>query len=137
MNIIHTQPGDVLHHYSVRIGEGGVLRPDNKLIVEEKFVLAENDKRLVLNDSYFTTLSKESKSYISQCIGKESIQIWANDSVYGSSVHYSLYSYRKVRAATIRKHIEAAIKKKYGFLMQGLNLACIVDPTDLPARIEG
>jgi hypothetical protein len=128
MNTIHTAPGTTMHHYRAELGEGGLLKPDNKLHVTEIMVLAENDKRLVLNDNHFTVLSKESKSYINSCIGKESIHIYANDSVYGSSVHYSLYTYTKVRASTIRKHIETAIKKKYGFLLSGLNLDCIVEP---------
>ena len=128
MNTIHTNPGETLYHYSARVGEGGLIKADNKLVVEEIAALAENDKLLVLNDRYFTVLSKAGKDYIRSCIGKESIRIYANDSVYGSSVHYSLYSYSKVRASTVRKHIETAIKKKYGFLVNALNLNCIAEP---------
>lgn len=115
----------LLRHYRVDISDSvGVLRNRNEFSVTEIPVLAENDKRLVLDNESFTIIDRQ-KSYSNPELDKPSIRLHANDSVYGNAIKYDLYTFREVRALTIKREIEKAVSKKFGFFMRGLNLDVI------------
>ncbi len=93
----------------------------NVFQVREYRVLGENDINLVIDDRYFTTISKKSDEH-RICLGKPSIGISTNDSFWGNSIRYQLYTDGKKRASTIKREIEAAVIKKLGFFMSSLDL---------------
>lgn len=94
---------------------------------EDKFeqkqveVLAENDEYVCLNDRHFTTLRKAGDTVAYSVVGKESIRIEDGSGYFGRAmtkgIFYTLYSYSKKRPSTIRKEIEEALEKKYGWMV--------------------
>lgn len=116
-----------ISHYVVEISDGtGVLDAKNEFRVDQHQVVAENDQYIAVDDLRFTTLKKTDSEW-EACIDKPSISTAANDSCWGNRIWYSLYTERKVNASTIRKEIEAAVKKKYGFFIGNLNLDVVKD----------
>lgn len=119
----------IINHYVVEISDGsGVLDAKNEFRVDQHQVLAQNDDYLVIDDRRFTTLKKGDSDY-ETCMDKPSISTAANDSCWGNRIWYSLYTEREVKAAAIRKEIEKAVKKKYGFFIGNLNLDIVKDPS--------
>ena len=118
-----------INHYVVEISDHtGICGGRNEFKVERHFVLSENAEYLVIDDRRFTTLKKGDSDW-EACIDKPSISLTSNDNVWGNRIWYSLYTEREVKAATIRKEIEMAVKKKYGFFMGELNLDIVKDPS--------
>lgn len=118
-----------INHYVVEISDGkGILDAKNEFRVDQHHVIAENDEYLVVDDRRFTTLKKGDSDY-EACMDKPSISTAANDSCWGNRIWYSLYTERTVKAATIRKEIEKAVQKKYGFFIGSLNLDIVKDPS--------
>ena len=119
----------VLHHITVVISDGkGIIKKENEFSRSEVDILAENENYLVLNNDNFSTISKKKKSlpFYPELEG-QSISIDVNDTVWGSRVSYSLYTYKNTRALTVRNQIEKFIKEKYGFFINGINLDIISD----------
>lgn len=113
--------------YTVEISDGrGIVEGKNKFECKQLRVLAENDTYLVVNDHRFTSVKKEYSDY-QTCLDAPSISMYNGDNVFGSGVSYTLYTERNVRATTIRKEIEKAVVKKYGFFINGLKLDFIKD----------
>ena len=114
-------------HYEVEITDNtGIIKDNNKFTCTELNVIGENSLNIVVDDLHFTTVKKEKCKY-STYIGKESIYLNANDSVWGNRVTYSLFTYTKKRASKIKSEINAAIAKKYGFFISGVDLSIIKD----------
>ena len=123
------KPIHSIFHYRVEISDSkGVLGPKNEFVIEELEIIGENDRYMVLNDRVFTTIDKEGKKY---CIGsplnREEIGLSANDSTWGNRISYSLYTFKKKTAASIRKAIEEEVINRFGFFMGGLDLSIIQD----------
>jgi hypothetical protein len=117
----------IINHYVVEISDGkGVLDAKNEFRVDKHTVIAENDEYLAVDDRRFTTLKKGTSDY-ETCIDAPSISMAANDSCWGNRIWSSLYTERTVKAETIRKEIEKAVKKKYGFFIGELNLDVVKD----------
>lgn len=124
------KPTHSIFHYRVEIADGkSVLGPKNEFVIEELEIIGENDRYMVLNDRVFTTIDKEGKKY---CIGsplnREEIWLSANDSTWGNRISYSLYTFKKKTAASIRKAIEKEVINRFGFFMGGLDLDVIKEP---------
>lgn len=118
-----------INHYTVEISDGsGCLSSKNEFKVEQHNVLAENDDYLVIDDRRFTTLKKSASDY-ETVLGKPGISLSCNDSVWGNRIGYSLYTEGTVKAATIRKEIDKAVRKKFGFYMGNLDLSIVKDPS--------
>jgi hypothetical protein len=117
-----------IKHYKVEIADGsGVLRDvKNVFKCDEYNVIAENEHRLVIDDAMFTSMFKVNAKY-STCIESVEIGLMSNDSFWGNRITYSLFTIKTKQAKTIRKEIEAAIQKKYGFFMRGIDLSIIKD----------
>jgi hypothetical protein len=99
---------------------------DKKFEVKAFDVIGENDKYIAINDYGFTSIRKEKCDW-GVYLDKPSISLHANDNVWGTRVTYSLYTEKTKRASTIKKEIEAAIEKKYGFFARGFDLSFITD----------
>lgn len=116
-----------VNYYHVLISDGGRYgRAEN---VFEKIVMnvvAQNDHCFVVDDYSFTTVNKKDSKY-STCLDSEQIGLYSNDSIWGNRITYHLYTEKTVRASTIKKHIEKAVKAKYGFFMGSLDLSIIKD----------
>lgn len=118
-----------IRHYRVEVTDKtrpGILGPEQKFCVSEFSVIAENDRYVCIDDSRFTSLSKERRSY-DTCLNQVAIHLYENDSVWGNRITYSLYTDKVKRAATIKKEIEAEIAKKYGFFLGKIDLSFIND----------
>lgn len=118
-----------VNYYRVEVTDplnAGVFGSDKKFEVQEFNVIGENDKYIAIDDYRFTSIRKEKCDW-DTCLDKPSISLHANDSVYGTRVSYTLYTMKTKRAATIKKEIEAAIEKKYGFFARGFDLSFITD----------
>jgi len=115
-----------INHYRVSIRGGSKYLNENKFEKNEYEIIAENKSYIALNDWCFTSIKKVKDNYGS-CLDKESISVFVNDSIWGSGVSYSLYTFKKVKASTIKKHIENAVNEKLGFFMNGLDLEIIKD----------
>lgn len=117
-----------INYYRVDVTDpmdGGIIGAERKFEVKTFNVLGENPLCIVIDDLYFTTIRK-GKAEWATCLDKPSISLHARDRVYGTRVSYTLYTERTKRAATIRKEIEEAIKKKYGFA-RGVDLSFIAE----------
>lgn len=122
---------EIVNHYRVDIRDKtGLGGERNEFKIEQHCVIGENDKCIVINDPRFTTIQKEKDKHgWNTSLDSHSIGLTANDSVWGNSITFSLYTTGTVTAAFIRKEIEKAVKKKYGFFMSKLKLDCIKEPT--------
>lgn len=119
----------IINHYTVEISDGtGVIGKENEFKVVKNNVIAENEFYLCIDDSRFTTLRKGESDY-ETCLEKPSVSLATNDSCWGNRIWYSLYTENEVKASTIKKTIEKAVKKKYGFFMSTLNLDIVKDPS--------
>lgn len=120
-----------IFYHRVDITDGtGIIKDADGFSVSEIEVVAESDKQLVVVGKYglFVVIRKQ-KTKFDTCLDVESIGLETRDSVWGNRVSYTLYSYKRKRAATIRKAIEAAITRKFGFFVSGIDLSCITDKT--------
>ena len=117
------------HRVEITDGTGIILDADG-YSVSEVAVVAENEKQIVVEGKYglFSIIRKEKRDY-DTCLNTEHIGINTRDSVWGNRVTYTLYSYKKKRASSIRKAIEAEINRKLGFFIGGVDLSCIKDET--------
>ena len=116
-----------IHHYRVEVTDPanpGILGKERSFKAEMLSVVAENAKYLVLDNDHFTRVRKEKYDY-DTCLNKPEISLHANDSVWGNRVTYTLYATKDKRRSTIRREIEAAIERKYGFFVRGFNLSFI------------
>jgi hypothetical protein len=110
-----------INHYSVEISDKtGIIGERNEFKIEQHQVIAENDDYLVIDDRRFTTLKKGESDY-ETCLDKENINLASGDSCWGNRIWYSLYTEKEVKAAYIRKAIDRAVKKKFGFYIGDLN----------------
>ncbi len=118
-----------IKHYRVDVTDkqrAGIIGPEQKFEVKEFNVIGENDQNLVIDDLHFTTLSQKKRSY-STNLDDPSIHLYANDTVWGNRITYSLYTEKNKHASTIKKEIEAEVAKKYGFFSRGIDLSFITD----------
>jgi hypothetical protein len=118
-----------INYYRVEVTDplnGGILGGEKKFEMQEFKVIGENDKYIAIDNYAFTSIRKEKCDW-DTCLDKPSIHLSANDSVYGTRVAYTLYTQKTKRASTIKKEIEAAIEKKYGFFARGFDLSFIKD----------
>ena len=118
-----------VNYYRVEVTDSlnaGVLGGDKKFEVQQFNVIGENDKYIAIDDFRFTSIRKEKDDW-DTCLDKPSICIYANDSVYGTRVSYTLYTTKTKNAATIKKEIEAAIEKKYSFFSRGFYLSFLAN----------
>jgi ferredoxin-fold anticodon binding domain-containing protein len=104
----------------------GLLSGKNGFTISEVEVIAENDIRMVLRDQMFTRLEKK-KSYCFESIDAPSIGVYTGDNCWGSGVRYTLYTFKKKKADTIKKEIVAVIQKKCGYFMREIDLTMLVD----------
>jgi hypothetical protein len=118
-----------IYQHTVVISDGtGIIKNDNEFTVKPVEILAENEEYIVLNDRRFQTLQYAKGKYnIHPSIDQQSICISTNDSCWGNRVTYSLYSFSRKRAATIRKEIEREIKDRFGWFVNGIDLSIIKD----------
>lgn len=118
-----------INYYRVEVTDPlntGIIGGDKKFEKQKFDVIGENDKYIAINDHRFTSLRKENSEW-DTCLDKPSISLYANDKCWGTRVSYSLYTEKSKRASTIKKEIEAAIEKKYGFFARGFDLTFITD----------
>ena len=105
---------------------GGIIGREKKFEVTPFNVIGENEQRLVIDNMRFTSIRKGKSDY-DTCLDKPSISLYANDSCWGTRVTYTLFTEKTKRASTIKKEIEEAIQKKYGFFAKGFDLSFITD----------
>jgi hypothetical protein len=118
-----------INHYRVEVTDprnSGIIGPEKKFEAMELNVIGENEHCLAVDNAWFTTIKKKKCDW-DTCLDQPSISLHANDSCWGTRVTYSLYTEKTKRASTIKKEIEAAIEKKYGFFAKGFDLAFITD----------
>ena len=97
----------------------------DEFITKTVDVLAENEMYIVLNDAYFTKLELTGDGVCYSRVGKESICVRIHDHSLGKGVFYTLYSEKRRRPSTIKRHIEKHIANKYGWLLGELDLSII------------
>ncbi len=118
-----------INHYRVDVTDPsnpGIIGREQRFEVTAFDVIGENDKYIAIDNYAFTSIRKEKCDW-DACLDKPSIHLYANDTCWGTRVTYSLYTEKTKRAATIKKEIEAAIEKKYGFFARGFDLSFITD----------
>ena len=116
-----------INYYRVEVTDpqnSGIIGPEKKFEAMELNVIGENAHCVAVDDAWFTTIKKKKCDW-DTCLDQPSISLHANDSCWGTRVTYSLYTVKTKRASTIKKEIEAAIKKKYGFFARGFDLSFI------------
>lgn len=114
-----------IRHYRVEISDStGLISPKNEFTVTEYDVIGENESNLVINDRNFTTISKTPSDYKTS-LDQKSISLYTADSCWGNRVFYSFYSFGDKKPSAIKKEIERAIMKKFGFFISGINLNVI------------
>lgn len=118
-----------INYYRVEVTDpmnGGVFGNEKKFEAVQFNVIGENERYIAIDNYNFTAIRKEKCDW-DTCLDKPSICLYANDNVYGTRVSYTLFTEKVKRAATIKKEIEAAIQKKYGFFSRGFDLSFITD----------
>jgi hypothetical protein len=118
-----------IKHYRVEVTDpnnSGIIGAKKSFDAMELNVLGENERCLVVDDAFFTTIKKKKCDW-DTCLDKPSISLHANDTCWGTRVSYTLFTEKTKRAATIKKEIEAAIEKKYGFFARGFDLSFITE----------
>lgn len=119
-----------IKHYRVEVTDPrnpGLLGAEQKFQVTELNVVAENDRYIAVDDYRFTSLCKDSKYKYETCLNKVEISLHSNDTCWGNRISYSLYTDATKRASAIKREIEAAIAKKYGFFLGKIDLSFIDD----------
>jgi len=107
---------DKLNYYRVEIVVKAGLVYDkvgHKFESKEVSILAENKYRYCLTDDSFTTIEKKKSDY-STSLDDPSISSSVNDSCWGTSIRYTLYSGKVVMKSTIKLQIAKYITEKYG-----------------------
>lgn len=118
----------IYHHYVEISDSAGIMGANNKFTVSTFTVIGENDRFMVVDDTTFTTIDKSNAKYsIGTPMGKEQIHTYANDTVWGNRITYSLYSEKRNKAEAIRKAIEKEVGKRYGFFAKSIDLSVIAD----------
>lgn len=118
-----------INYYRVEVTDplhSGILGREKKFEAEQFNVIGENEKYIAIDDFRFSSIRKQKADW-DTCIDQPSISLYANDNVWGTRITYTLYTQKTKRAATIKKEIEAAIEKKYGFFARGFDLSFITD----------
>ena len=92
--------------------------------IKKVVIIAENDNYIVIDDAYFTRISKK-KSYCDTCLNVEKINIRTENHILGDGVFFTLYSEKKLRPSTIKRHIEKKIIAQYGWLNNDIDLSII------------
>ena len=114
-----------IRYYRVEISDStGIIGAKNEFTMTELDVLAENETNLVVNDREFTTISKTPSDYKTS-LDQSSIGLYTGDSCWGNRVFYSLYTFGEKKPSAIKKEIERAIMKKFGFFISGIDLSTI------------
>lgn len=109
-----------------RFSKYGFSWDEDKYEVKDLSVGLENDTLLVLINDNFTRVRKKGKECFSYPIlGKPSISVYNNDSLYGDAIHYTLYSATNKRPSTIQKEIRAKVKEKFGSFFGDIDLSII------------
>lgn len=118
-----------IYQHTVFISDGsGIIKDDNEFTVKSVPVLKGNEKYIVLDNESFQTLQYAKSKYNAYpVVDQESIFLYTHDSCWGNRVSYSLYSFSRKRASTIRKEIEREIKNKFGWFVNGIDLSIIKD----------
>jgi hypothetical protein len=118
-----------INYYHVEVTDpsnSGIIGAKKSFEAMKLNVIGENERCLVVDNAWFTTIKKKKCDW-DICLDKPGIGLHANDTVWGTRVTYSLYTKKTKRASTIKKEIEAAIEKKYGFFARGFDLSFIKD----------
>lgn len=118
-----------INHYRVEVTDPsnpGIIGREKKFEVMVFDVIGENNNYIAISDHRFTSIRKKNSEWDTR-LNKPSISLYANDNCFGTRVSYSLYTEKSKRASTIKKEIEAAIEKKYGFFARGFDLSFITD----------
>ena len=118
-----------LHHYKVFIPQVSYNYRGKHVKAEFKKseinILAENEKFCVLEDSWFTKITKQKNwEFAYARLNKHKIRIRKCD-VLGSGIIYELYSQKKKRSSTIRKHLKEYIDKQYQIYLAVSDLSFI------------
>jgi len=108
------------------VHQPAILAKNNVFEITNMKVLAENKKLIVFDNDQFKIIAKQ-KSWIYSQINKPTIVIYTNDSCYGNSVKYILYTDKNKRNSTIKKEIEKKLNDKYGWLIKELDLNFITN----------
>ena len=116
-----------VNYYRVEItgAKSGLLGASEKFDVTELNVIAENDRYIAVDDFRFTSIRKDGDSSLDCVLNKQSISLHANDHIWGDRISYTLYTDKVKRVSTIKKEIEAAIVKKYGFYLSSIDLSLL------------
>lgn len=97
----------------------------DKFEITEVEILAENDHLIIINNYHFTRLEKKGSGICHPIPNRERIDIRCKDDILGDGVFYTLYSDKKSRPSTIKLHIEKEIYKKFGWLVNDIDLSII------------
>jgi hypothetical protein len=109
------------------VSKPGLITKINEYIVETIPIIADNEDLYCLGDHFFTTIAKTKKyDWSRNTINKPSISFSTGDSVWGTSVRYTLFTFKGKKPETIKKEIREAITDKYGDLFN-VNLDFITD----------
>lgn len=121
--------GSPVYVYNFSLSEKNRYRDGKPYFsVRQHTVIGENDKRLVIDDSVFSTIEKvKDKNSWDTVIGVPRTHIYINDSIFGTGIRYTLYSYEKVKAKQIKETINRAIKSKLKFFSTDIDLSVIND----------
>lgn len=97
---------------------------EDKFTIESLEVLGENDDFIVFNDDYFTKITKKPDRYY-DVLDRPRINIRTTDSLLSNGIFYTLYTTTNKRPATIRNEIHRQIGKKFGWMMDSVDLSII------------
>jgi hypothetical protein len=120
-----------LYEHRIRIYRKPVKWSFNRdeVTIQQKPILAHNDKYLVLNDIHFTKLEWQGDGVLYSAIDKPSIHF--KDVLNEQGIFYSLYSPSKRRISTIEREIRARAEAQYGWLFSSeLDLSALTKESD-------
>ena len=99
------------------VSKPGIITEKSEYKTERYPVLAENEHLYCIDDEFYSTVAKSKTYELSRGrVEKPSIHFSTNDSCWGTSFRYYLWTFKKKKAETIRKEIKEEIEKRYGNL---------------------
>jgi hypothetical protein len=125
---IQTMKGQKLKKISViAVSKAGLVYSKNEHNEEIFEIIGENEHLICVDDGFFSAIAKDKTYEVTRGrIEKPSISVSIGDSYWGSSVRYTLWTFKNKRPETIRAEIKAFINQKYGSLFE-INLDFIND----------
>ena len=118
---------DKVYYYSyTNRDNAGIIGSRNEFTSKVYEVLGVNDRRIVINDSAFTTIEIKNDADYGTRLDKDYCHFYLDDRFFGNGLDFTLYSTNPITPKEIKAMVERHIKKKIQFF-GNLDLSVILE----------